>query len=130
MAKKKGKETTVESLPETVSERGREVWLAGLGALSTAEEEGTKLFHRLIKKGQDYEKEGRKQIKEVSETVEKQQDAISERVRSTVAETVEVALERFGVPTQAEVEKLTKQVDRLTKKVEQLTKALDQQKKT
>lgn len=129
MAKKKGKKKNTAkeegSLPEELTERGREVWLAGLGAMAAAEEEGTKFFNSLIQKGKSYESRGREQIEEVAETATEQQQVLSKRVQSTIAETVEVALERFGVPTQSEVKKLTHQVDRLTKKVEQLTRALD-----
>jgi len=129
MAKKKGKKKTKAkgqgSLPDELTERGREVWLAGLGAMAAAEEEGTKLFNSLIKKGKSYESQGREQLEVVAETATEQQQALSERVQSTIAETVEVALERFGVPTQTEVKKLSQQVDRLTKKVEQLTQAMD-----
>jgi poly(hydroxyalkanoate) granule-associated protein len=129
MAKKKGKKETKAkgSLPDELTERGREVWLAGLGAMAAAEEEGTKLFNSLIEKGKSYESEGREQLEEVAKTATEQQQALSERVQSTIAETVEVALERFGVPTQSEVKKLSQQVDRLTTKVEQLTQAMDDQ---
>lgn len=130
MAKQKGKKKTKAkskgSLPEELTERGREVWLAGLGAMAAAEEEGTKLFNSLIERGKSYESQGREQLEEVAETATEQQQALSERVESTIAETVEVALERFGVPTQSEVKTLSRQLDRLTKKVEQLTKALDE----
>ncbi|NBC00064.1 MAG: protein PhaF [Bacteroidetes bacterium] len=131
MAKKKDKKETKAkgrgSLPDELTERGREVWLAGLGAMAAAEEEGTKLFNSLIEKGKSYESQGRKQVEAVAEKATEQQEALSERVQSTIAETVEVALERFGVPTQAEVKTLSQQVDRLTKKVERLTQAMDDQ---
>jgi len=66
-------------------------------------------------------------VEAVAEKATEQQLALSERVQSTIAETVEVALERFGVPTQSEVKTLSQQVDRLTKKVERLTQAMDDQ---
>ena len=61
-AKKKKDFFGLADLPDELAERGREIWLAGLGALSMVEEEGVKLFNTLVSKGEAWEKEGRKQL--------------------------------------------------------------------
>jgi poly(hydroxyalkanoate) granule-associated protein len=116
-----------ESLQDELTERGREVWLAGLGALATVEEEGTKLFNRLVDRGQKFEEERRHELEEATETVREQSDeAISqleeagEETQSMLTETVNSALERFGVPTRKEVDDLADKVDHLSKQVENL----------
>ena len=39
----------------TLRESMEEVWLAGRGALAIAEEEGSKFFHSLVKRGEGFE---------------------------------------------------------------------------
>ena len=116
-----------ESLQNELTERGREVWLAGLGALATVEEEGTRLFNRLVDRGQKFEEERRHELEEATEKVREQSDeAISqieeagEETQSMLTETVNSALERFGVPTRTEVDDLADKVDRLSRQVEEL----------
>lgn len=123
----KHKASKPDSLQDELTERGREVWLAGLGALATVEEEGTKLFNRLVDRGQKFEEERRHELEEATEKVREQSDeAISqleeagEETQSMLTETVNSALERFGVPTQKEVDDLADKVDHLSKQVETL----------
>jgi poly(hydroxyalkanoate) granule-associated protein len=42
-------------IAQQVSESGREIWLAGLGAFATARQEGNKLFDLLVKEGKGLE---------------------------------------------------------------------------
>jgi len=44
-----------EALQEELTKRGRNVWLAGLGALATVESEGNKLFRWLVERGEKFE---------------------------------------------------------------------------
>jgi len=122
-----------ESLQDELTERGREVWLAGLGALATVEEEGTKLFNRLVDRGQEFEDERRSELEEATEKVREQGDEAltqleeaSEETQSVVSESVNAALERFGVPTQAEVDDLADKVDHLSQQVENLAQSLSE----
>jgi len=116
-----------ESLQNELTERGRDVWLAGLGALATVEEEGTKLFNRLVDRGQQFEEERRHELEEATEKVREQSDeALSqleeagEETQSMLTETVNSALDRFGVPTRKEVDDLADKVDHLSKQVAEL----------
>ena len=51
-----------DALQDELTEQGHKVWLAGLGALATVEEEGTKLFNRLVDRGQEFEEERRSRL--------------------------------------------------------------------
>lgn len=123
-----------ESLRDELTERGREVWLAGLGALATVEEEGSKLFNELVERGQTYEDERQTELKKASEKVSEQRDKALEQLeeageetRSALANTVNSALERFGVPSRTEVDRLAEKVDTLSRQVEDLADALSEE---
>jgi poly(hydroxyalkanoate) granule-associated protein len=122
-----------ETLQDELTERGRDVWLAGLGALATVEEEGTKLFNRLVDRGQEFEEERRTELEEATEKVREQSDEAltqleeaGEETQSAFAESVSSALERFGVPTRDEVDNLAEKVDHLSRQVEQLAENLSE----
>jgi poly(hydroxyalkanoate) granule-associated protein len=117
-----------------LADRGRDVWLAGLGALATVEEEGSKLFARLVERGKEYENLSAKQVKELTERVSEQQKKAIEQAEETttaaqsaVANTMDKALERFGVPTRSEVTDLSEKVDLLSKQIDKLSKNLEEE---
>jgi poly(hydroxyalkanoate) granule-associated protein len=64
-------EARIRELPQDMLNRGfqiagagRDVWLAGLGAVVTVEEEGGNLLNELIERGQKLEQDGRKKVSE------------------------------------------------------------------
>jgi len=123
-----------ERLQDELTERGRDVWLAGLGALATVEEEGTKLFNRLVDRGQQFEEKRRHELEEATEKVREQSDeAISqieeagEETQSMLSNSINAALERFGVPTRNEVDDLAGKVDHLSQQVEALAESLSEE---
>lgn len=129
------KALTADSLRDELANRGREVWLAGLGALATVEEEGTKLFNRLVDRGQRFENERRADLEAASEKAREQREETiaqleeaGEETRSALTNAVHSALERMGVPSQQEVDRLAEKVDALSNQVEELTTTLSQRK--
>lgn len=119
-----------QEFQEDLKESAHKIWLAGLGALSVAEEEGSKLFKNLVEKGETYETRGREQYAEVKSKVEKVADKAKDRASSTwdrvedrIDEAVTSALGRLGVPTRDEIATLTRRVEELTAVVEQLKPA-------
>ena len=137
MAKTKAKkENHFEDLQKELADRGRDVWLAGLGALATVEEEGSKLFTRLVERGKEIESASAKQIDEMSERAADQQKKAIERAeentlaaQTAFANTVDRALERFGVPTRSEVSTLSEKVDLLSKQIDALSKNIEKESK-
>lgn len=126
-------DTTIDTdeIQNELTKRGREVWLAGLGALATVEQEGTKLFGRLVDRGKEFEGERREKLKEASEEVSEKSDEaleqleeMGEETQTLLLDTVNSALERFGVPTRSEVDRLTEKVETLSKQVDELADAL------
>ena len=119
-----------------VRESAHKIWLAGLGALAVAEEEGSKLFKNLVEQGERFEAEGKQKLKEAK----KDADAASARAKKVAEETAErarraaegaweqlggafddklaKALHRIGVPTREEINALSRRIEELTRAVE------------
>jgi poly(hydroxyalkanoate) granule-associated protein len=123
MAKKK----TERSFQTEVLESAHKIWLAGLGALAVAEEEGTKAFKTLVDKGEEFETKGIQSIKRVADDVTGMTDKAKASVEAAVKkaggsfdEKVAEALQRLGVPSRDEIAQLTKRVEDLTASVEKL----------
>lgn len=94
---------------------GRDIWLAGLGALAVVGEETTGLFERLVESGEEVEKRGRRELTQ-------RQKEVSEALDEKVYEPVLTGLRRLGVPTRGEMQDLAAKVDRLTHKVDSLVR--------
>ncbi|TNF78269.1 MAG: poly(hydroxyalkanoate) granule-associated protein [Acidobacteria bacterium] len=128
MAKKKTDDVTKE-----LRESAHKIWLAGLGAVATAEEEGSKLFNSLVKKGEKYETKGRKEFDKVLRRVDDAKGKAGstwDKVEDSIDKKVGEALKRMGVPTRSEINKLTKRVEELTLKVDQLKPKTTKARKT
>lgn len=107
----------------------QQIWLAGLGAFSRAEEEGGKLFDNLVKIGEELEHKTKeladtaalelkdRVIEKASDTREKVERAIDDRLTST--------LTRLGIPSQKDIEGLSERMDQLTRVIEQLARQLE-----
>lgn len=139
--------TTAESVQDTLADAAgdardsvQKVFLAGLGALAVAEEEGSKMFKTLVSKGETLDLPGfgadrvKAVRKQLASTADKAQDAVEDRVkgaRNTATETADAAgdriqdvvasvMKRIGVPTRDEIAELTASVERLASRVETL----------
>jgi len=106
----------------------RNVFLAGLGAISYAEQAGADVFDALVEEGKTWERTRRettervkKKVDELRQSSEEAAQATEERVQSEV----DAALGRVGVPKQSEIDDLKTQVDDLTAKIDRLTAALE-----
>lgn len=121
-----------KEIAEGVTTRGRDAWLAGLGALATAEERGSAFYGQLVKQGEELVKRGetvevrgRAPWEELKDDVGARQDAVVEKVESTVVDPMADALRKLGVPTRGEVQKLSTQVESLTERVNLLIAKLE-----
>lgn len=119
-------------IADGVTTRGRDVWLAGLGALATVETEGASLFQTLVKqgeklveRGEEMEQRGKARVEELKTTVEARREEAVEKVESTVVDPMVEALKKLGVPTRGEVQKLSAQVESLTERVNLLLAKLE-----
>ncbi len=131
-----GKSAADNKLLQAVRESAQEIWQAGLGAFAKAQQEGTKVFEALVKEGEGLSKKTRAiaegKIAEVTGTVTKAATRFSSRAQASATETwdkleqvfedrVARSLNRLGVPTQRDVQALSKRVEELTSKVVAMT---------
>lgn len=130
------KSKTEGNLKDTVRDSAQEIWLAGLGAFSKAQAEGSKVFEALVKEGVGLQKKTRAlaedklagmtgNVAKAASQWTKAANGISGKAQSTVTETwdkleqvfedrVARALTRLGVPSQREVQALATRVEELT----------------
>lgn len=125
-----------QDFKEEMKQNAEKVWLAGLGALATAEEEGGKLFRGLMKKGESYEKKGLAQFDKLKAKVEGVAETAKDRageawgrvedkvedVEDKLDDRVAVVLRKLGVPSKNEISTLTRRVEELTLLVEKKLK--------
>ena len=128
-AKKKDRKAGKDGF--AMAETAHEIWLAGLGALVKAQEDGSKLFTGLVKEGTRIAEKGRKaaerSVKDIQGGIESRVGAVKghatdawETLESRFLEQVALALGKLGVPTAEEVTALTAQVEALKKSVDKL----------
>ena len=136
-------QTTADAVLASAADLGdtaRRFLMAGFGAFAVAEEEGSKLFTKLLKKGQhlDLSVPGRENLQALLGQLDDQLEGITDAVKGraqdvqfaagevgTKVETqfqdaITAAMQRLGVPSRDEMAELTKAVDRLSKNVERL----------
>jgi len=123
-----------EQMAERVKESANQIWLAGLGAYSKAEEEGNKLFESLVQDGEKLEAKTRSIVdkplsaaKEKVETVRARASGSWEKVEKAFDIRVSKALNRLNIPTRADVESLTSRIEELERQLERAISKVSQQ---
>ena len=119
---------------ETVYNTAHKVVLAGLGLVSLAQEEfgdlvekGEDFTHKLIERGSDVEKDGRKMFTKMVKQQRKQVKDTVSKAEDRVGGYSEDILNRFNVPTTSDIEDLSKKVAALSRKVDRLRKAQEEE---
>ena len=118
-------------LAAAVKDSAQQIWLAGLGAFAKAQEEGTKVFEALVSEGRDIQKRTRNLTEEkfgevtgrvgkVAGGLTKQATDSWDRLEQVFEDRVARALNRLGVPTNADVQALIARVDSLNASVQSL----------
>jgi len=121
-----------KQLADAVRASAQQIWQAGLGAFAKAQEEGGKVFSKLVKEGTDLQKRTQKlaegKVSDVSDTVSKMAGNVSkqasgswDKLEQVFEERVSRALASLGVPTRKDVAALTKQIEELSKTVAALS---------
>jgi poly(hydroxyalkanoate) granule-associated protein len=117
----------------TVKDSAQQIWLAGLGAFSKAQEEGGKVFEALVKEGVTLQKKTQSVAEEkISEVASKMSgmagDVTSkagqhwDKLESIFEERTARALGKLGVPSAKDVAALTKRIDELGAQLAKLNK--------
>ena len=131
---------SVGKIAEPVVDSAREIWLAGLGAFSFAQnesgkiiEQGNKLFEKLVSEGVKLEKKTRNvaesAVDDIKDGVESKVGAVRkqavdnwDKLENIFEDRVARVLGQLGVPTAEDVNKLSARVQTLSNKVTAMTK--------
>lgn len=102
----------------------KQIWLAGLGAFSRAEEEGNKLFDSLVKVGEELESKTQDVADQtVHRVTEKAKESVvdtKDKVEKMIDHSVHHSLNRIGLVTTKDVQHLEQMLVQLTAKVDLL----------
>lgn len=117
----------IEIEEEVVAESGnpfvegvRRVLLAGVGAVSLAQDEAEKFVHKLIEKGEIAEKDGRSLLNDLAENRKQRAQESGKRVSDELEKRMESLLNRMNIPTKSDIEQLSQKVAELTNKIDTL----------
>ena len=108
-------------LAMTVKDSAQQIWLAGLGAFSKAQEEGGKVFESLVKEGEIIQARTRKLTDEKIAVVTGKAAGTWDRLEQVFEDRVARALGSLGVPSKKDIDKLAKRVTELTAVVQDLS---------
>jgi poly(hydroxyalkanoate) granule-associated protein len=114
-----------EQVARSLRDSAQQIWMAGVGAFTRAQGEGSKLFEALVKEGMNIEQHTRKlaggRVDAVRDAVEDRVGVVRERASDTwdrlekvFEERVQRALNRLGVPSREDLADLTGRVETLT----------------
>lgn len=124
---------SVSDKAQNLVESAQQIWMAGMGAFSRAQEQGTKLFEALVKEGVSLEQKTRKfatgKVDNVRDVVENKVEQVKERATDSweklegiFESRVSRVLGKLGVPGRAEMEALIARVEELNKAVGKMNK--------
>ena len=86
--------------------------LMGLGAMTITKEKAENLVDELIKKGELAKDKRSKAIQDLLEKANEQEKEISDKI----GDAVNKSIEKLGIPTKQDFERLEKKIDELKKK--------------
>ncbi|NNH01227.1 phasin family protein [Acinetobacter sp. ANC 5414] len=100
----------------------QQIWLAGLGAFSRAEEEGNKLFDSLVKVGEELESKtteiADQAVEKVSEKAKESVTDTKDKVEKLIDHSVNHSLNRIGLVTVKDIQHLESLILQLHSKVD------------
>ena len=100
----------------------QQIWLAGLGAFSRAEEEGNKLFDSLVKVGEELESKtaeiADQTVEKVSEKAKESVTDTKDKVEKLIDHSVNHSLNRIGLVTVKDIQHLESLILQLHSKVD------------
>lgn len=98
----------------------KRVMLAGLGAVTMAQEEFESFVNKLVEKGEMAEHERKRWVKDFAEKSSKQTKDTLHAIEENTVEGLEKLLAKLNIPNKKDMEALTKRIDELHQRVEGL----------
>ncbi len=117
-----------KELANAVRSSAQQIWQAGLGAFAKAQEEGGRVFSKLVKEGTQFQQRAEDKVADVSDSVGKLADGVGkhasgswDKLEQVFEERVARALATIGVPTQHDIVALHAKLDALSAQVAALS---------
>ncbi len=121
------------ALASSVKDSAQQIWLAGMGAFSKAQEEGGKVFEALVKEGVTLQRKtqavAEEKLGEVTSRMSNMAGDVSskagqhwDKLETIFEERVAKSLNKLGVPAAKDVDALSKRIDALAAQVAKLSK--------
>jgi poly(hydroxyalkanoate) granule-associated protein len=118
--------------PDNIKDSAQQIWLAGLGAFTKAQEEGSKVFDALVKEGTEMQRKtqlaAEEKLAEATQKVTSMASELSTRatgqwdkLETIFEDRVAKAMQRLGVHSAKEVHALAQRVEELSKAIEKLS---------
>ena len=115
-------------LAGTVKESAQQIWLAGLGAFSKAQEEGGKVFEALVKEGMTLQRKtqsaAEERLTEATTRMTSMANDLSskasgqwDKLETIFEDRVSRTLKKLGVPTHGDVDALSARIDELNRRL-------------
>jgi len=112
-----------KNIQAELTENAQKIWLAGLGALTVAGEEGSKLFKSLVEKGESFQKKEKGTVDSVKKSVGSirgQAEDLWHKIEDAIQDRVSGTLQKMGVPSREEIAQLNQRVDALMAAIDKL----------
>lgn len=132
LQKPNARKESTSPLASSVKDSAQQIWLAGLGAFSKAQDEGGKVFEALVKEGLSIQRKTQSAAEEkISEATSKMSSMATDisskaagqwdKLESIFENRVAKALHKLGAPSAKDVDALIARIDELNKSVQKLT---------
>ncbi|MET3131524.1 poly(hydroxyalkanoate) granule-associated protein [Oxalobacteraceae bacterium GrIS 1.11] len=115
-----------KQLASAVRTSAQQIWQAGLGAFAKAQEEGGRVFSKLVKEGTELQKRAEERVADVTGNVNKMAGGVQasgswDKLEQVFEDRVARALEKIGMPTQKDIQALSKRIEQLSKTLAELS---------
>ena len=131
---KAGASSDYSHLAASVKESAQQIWLAGMGAFSKAQQEGGKVFEALVKEGVGLQRKtqsvAEEKISEVTGKMSAMAGNVSakagqnwDKLEAIFEQRTAKAMNKLGVPTAKDISALVQRVDELAAAVAKLSRA-------
>ena len=127
-----GPASTQPPFPDNIRDSAHQIWLAGLGAFTKAQEEGSKVFDALVKEGMTIQHKtqasAEEKLTQATEKMSRMATDLSakatgqwDKLEGIFEDRVARALHSLGVPVAQDLAALAARIDQLSKTMEQLS---------
>jgi len=107
-------EATENQLAAKIRESANQIWLAGLGAFSKAQQEGVKMFEALVAEGEKFQERTKAAADERLADVREKATGTWDKLEKVFEDRAAGALHTLNVPSRKDIDVLSKRVHELT----------------